>query len=123
MINKMETYRNVELYRELPQKIEPAVIAYIIQDNILDKSDISATLLDLVRRGYLIIENDTDNGFDNIASGILNKKLVINRNKNYNDLKSHEKFLVSWFTKITTNSKEINMSKLKEALKASKESN
>jgi len=116
-VDKIHTYKNIELYRELPQKIEPAIIAYVVQDNILDKSDISATLLDLVRRNYLIIENNLNNSFDNVANGILNKKLILNPNKNFNKLKTYERFLISWFTKTSDNSNEIDMSKLKTMLK------
>jgi len=116
-VDKIHTYKNIELYRELPQKIEPAIIAYIMQDNILDKSDISATLLDLVRRDYLIIENNKNNSFHNIANGILNKNLILNPDKNFNNLKDYERFLISWFTKTSDNSNEIDMSKLKTMLK------
>lgn len=121
-IRKIETYTNVELYRELPENIEPAVIAYLMQDNILDKSDISATLLDLVRREYLIMEEDISNGFDDIARGILNKKLVINSKKNINELKEYERFLISWFSRTSENSQEINMNKLKNMLKDAEDS-
>lgn len=118
-IPKIDTYKNMELYRELPQNIEPAVIAYLMQDKIADKSDISATLLDLVRREYLIIGEESNNSFNNVSKGILNKKLVINQNKNYNDLKEYEQFLISWFSKSSENFKQIDMSKLKDMLEDS----
>lgn len=118
-IEKIDANRNVDMYRELPQNIEPAIIAYLMQEDITDKSDISATLLDLVRRGYLAIEEDESNTFNNISDGILDKKLVIK--KNYANLKNYERFLISWFSKTSENKTEINMSKLKDMLKESGE--
>lgn len=113
-IQKIDTYKNIEMYRELPQNIEPAIIAYLIQDKISDKSDISATLLDLVRRGYLVIEEDTHNGFNDITKGILNKKLVVN--KSPNNLKAYEKFLISWFLESSKKPNQIDMKNLKDML-------
>lgn len=116
-LERIDANKNVDIYRELPQNIEPAIIANLMQEDLTDKSDISATLLDLVRRGYLTIENDVNNTFDNVSDGILDKKLVIN--KNYIDLKEYERFLIKWFSKTSENNNEINMSKLKNMLKDS----
>ena len=116
-VKRASTYKNVDMYRELPQNIEPAIIANLIQEQLSDKSDISATLLDLVRRGYLTIEEDSNNAFKNISDGILDKKLVIK--KSYFELKEYERFLISWFSKTSENQNEINMSKLKDMLKDS----
>lgn len=118
-IKKIDTYKSLELYRDLPQNIEPAIIAYLMQDKLSDKSDMSATLLDLVRREYLILEDDANASFDKVASGILNKKLIINQDKDWNNLKEYERFLVSWFSKTSEKSNEINMNKLKDMLKTS----
>lgn len=119
-MKKVETYTNIELYRELPQNIEPAIIAYLMQDKIADKSDISATLLDLVRRGYLIEKDDYSQGFNNIASGMLNNKLIVNENKNMSELKEYERFLILWFSKEIENLNQINTEDLKAILQESK---
>lgn len=116
-LERTSKYRDADLYRELPQNIEPAIIANVMQDQVADKSDISATLLDLVRRGYLTIEDNLDNSFKNISDGILDKKLVIK--KNCYDLREYERFLISWFSETSENRNEINMSKLKDMLKNS----
>lgn len=118
-ISKTASHKDIKLYRELPEQIKPAIIAYLMQEKVLDRSDISATLLDLVRRGYLKIQDD-EHSFENIANGILGKKLVIM--KPINDLDDYEKHLVEWFSKTSKNNLEINISKLKELLKDSKTS-
>lgn len=115
-LSKIKLNKDIVLYREPPQKISPAVIAYYMQEKVLDRSDISATLLDLVRRGYLKIENDRDS-FKDITQGILGKKLIVV--KNYNHLKAFEKFLIEWFLRISNSNTEIDMSGLRDGLKLS----
>ena len=118
-ISNIKITEKNELNRELPQNIEPAIIAYLMQDSISDTSDMSATLLDLVRRKYLIIE-DNSSGVMQISDGIMSKKIVINKNKSISDLKEYERYLIKWLS--TENSDEINMGNLREKLKKSKSS-
>ncbi len=50
---------DAEYYRELPAEYSPAEMATLYRD-YLDYSDLTATLLDLTRRGYLRISTATD---------------------------------------------------------------
>lgn len=50
---------NINLYnRELPAKLTPAHVRILLNDGLIDKETIAATILDLIDRGYLKIETE-----------------------------------------------------------------
>lgn len=83
-----------EYLRELPnENITPAEMSYLYYFGSINDEDCTATLLDLVRRGYLVLD---ENG-----SGINDKdpnfEIRIVEGCDCSSLKSHEKFLIDWF--------------------------
>lgn len=82
-----------EYYRELPASYPPAVMGYLYKYREVDDKDLTATLLDLVRRKYLILDNPSDN---------VNEKnpdytIKLNKESDINELTELEKHLIKWF--------------------------
>ncbi len=82
-----------EYYRELPAEYGPAVMGYLYRFKEITKDDVSATLMDLVRRGYLEIDAQGQSLTDKKA----NYTLRYRRDKDQSDLQEHEKQLLKWF--------------------------
>lgn len=80
-------------YRELPADYSPAEMSYLYYFKKTHDEDITATILDLIRRKYLVLEN---------AEKDINAKkpdfvLKLNKDKDLQDLKAHENHLITWF--------------------------
>ena len=82
-----------EYYRELPQPYEPAIMGYLYRFKQNEKDDVTATLMDLVRRQFITIDAGTESLTDKNA----NYTLVLNKNKDQSSLKAFEKQLIQWF--------------------------
>jgi len=82
-----------EYYRELPATYPPAVMGYLYKFREIDDNDLTATLLDLVRRKYLILENP------NLTVNDKNPNYIIklNKDKKQDDLTELERHLIRWF--------------------------
>ena len=105
---------NGEYYRELPDDVKPAVIAYTMQGQKSDLSDISATILDLIRRGYLEIENNENINVKQMSEKSDVQNYVLKLKKVDNGLLDYEKYLVDWLCKYGDN--KIIFSELKEKM-------
>lgn len=112
---------NYDYYRELPGDYSPAITSLLMYYTIETK-DISATILDLVRRRYLTISQHTDT----IDKFIFKKEVIDytislnNENyvKNYNNLREHEKFIIDWFIKKLGNGQSADLRKIQEDIKS-----
>jgi uncharacterized membrane protein len=82
-----------EYYRELPQTYGPAIMGYLYRFKTTEKDDVSATLMDLVRRKYISIETGSESLTDKKAD----YTLVLNEEKNVEELKGYEQKLIQWF--------------------------
>jgi uncharacterized membrane protein len=82
-----------EYYRELPAKYPPAVMGYMYKFREIDDDDLTATLLDLIRRKYLLLENLSNSVNDDNPDYIIK----LNKDKSQDDLTKQEKFLIKWF--------------------------
>ena len=51
----------MEYYRDIPSKENPAIVGMMVKENV-DGNDIMATILDLWKKGYIIVENVVING-------------------------------------------------------------
>lgn len=95
-------------YRELPAKYSPAEMSYLYYFRKINNEDLTATLLDLIRRKYLI--------FDQNKQGINDKnpdfKLILNPDMDHSDLRSHEKHLLNWFIGIIGNKQEVTLKEI-----------
>ena len=85
-------------YRELPGEYTPAEMSVLITMGMVDTKDITATLMDLVRKGVLILKQETyvKDGFFKDKE-IEDYSLSLNREAPPVALKRHEEFLISWF--------------------------
>ncbi len=82
-------------YRELPYEYTPAEMSYLYYFGKTNDEDVTATLLDLVRKGYLELE---------VTPSIANKKdnnmtIYLNKDQSLADLLPHEEHIIQWFIK------------------------
>lgn len=114
---KFKTNFNETMYRQLPSNHSPAEVGYLYRYKKIKDEDVTATILDLVRREYLSLD-------DSLAyESPSDYPLIIKRYKTKNiDLKAHESHLINWLinvigngTKVTTKEIEDYGSNTKEA--------
>lgn len=107
---------NLNIYqREKPSNLRPAHVRLLLNDGLVDSISLSATLLDLIDRGYLSIEK-----YESIKENIFKDKDVILRKteKKMDNLLKFEKFIIEWFIDKYGDGKEISMKEIKNRLKA-----
>jgi len=92
-----------EYYRELPASYTPAVMGYLYKFREIDDNDLTATLLDLIRRKYLILENLSASVNEDDPDYIIK----LNEEKKLDDLTEQEKYLIEWFIKDIGNGKQV----------------
>ena len=81
-----------DYYRELPSDDTPATLSYLyFMEKIVDET-ITATLLDLIRRKYIFLENTESN----MSSASSDFNLVFNKDKKKDDLKEYESRLLNY---------------------------
>ena len=98
-----ESTFDYEYYRELPAEYAPAVMGYLYNFQELSKNDLSATLMDLIRRKYIFIDSMNESLTDKNA----NYKLILNKEKrNDPNLKKYESYLLTWFFDVMSFDKE-----------------
>lgn len=90
---------NINIYeRELPSKLRPAHVRFLMTDGLVDELSLAATLLDLVDRDYLKLEYNGETK-EKLKNNIFkNKDIIISRtNKPIDNLFEYEKYLIEWF--------------------------
>ena len=98
-----------DYFRDLPASYSPAEMGYLYNFRELSKYDFSATLMDLVRRKYILVDYEGQSLTDKNA----NYKLKLNQEIKASDLKEHEAFLLEWFFKtISGNKNELSINQL-----------
>ena len=89
---------SAKYYRELPGEYTPAEMSVLVTMGLVNTRDITATLMDLVRKGVLILKQETY-----VKDGFFRDKevedfsLSLNREAPPVPLKRHEDFLIGWF--------------------------
>lgn len=81
-------------YRELPYEYSPAEMSYLYYFGQTNDEDVTATLLDLVRRGYLsldVIPSENKNRKED------NMEISLNDCSNLPSLLPHESHIINWF--------------------------
>lgn len=91
-----------EYYRELPAEYSPAEMSYLYNFRDVTKNDLTATLLDLIRRKYILIDYEGESTISKKA----NYKLILDTTKDSSSLLRHEKFLIEWFFKLMSKDKK-----------------
>lgn len=93
-----------DYYRELPNVYPPAEMGYLYNFKEIEKNDVSATLMDLIRRGYIridyfgksLVEDDADYA-------------LILTDKPRTDLKIYETELINWFFNVISDGKKFTL--------------
>jgi uncharacterized membrane protein len=81
-----------DFLRELPNDDTPATLSYLYYTEKIVDETITATLLDLIRRKYIFLENLESN----MSSGSADFNLVYNKEKVHEDLKDYEIHFLSY---------------------------
>lgn len=97
-----------EYYRELPNDYGPAVMGYLYRFKDADKNDVTATLLDLIRRKHIILNADGES----LTSKKPNYIMTLNKEKPTDDLKDYEKTLIHWFFEVVGDGDKVSLDQL-----------
>lgn len=98
-----------DYHMELPAEYPPAVMSYLYKFREVDDDDLSATLLDLVRRKYLILD-DNNSQIDDKNPNYIFK---LNTEKDQSDLLEYEKFLIKWFIEDIGSDNQVSANQIK----------
>lgn len=110
---------NINVYqRELPSNLKPAHVRMLITDGIIDEISLSATILDLIDRGYLEIDKKEINNF------LMTKEKIqlYKTEKKCSNLLKYEEFIITWFIEGLGDGKSITNYELRRMLKEDKNS-
>jgi len=103
----------MDYYRELPQDITPAVLSKLMSIQGVASKDIMATLMDLVRKKYLKIEE--------IPKGRKKDyKFILIEESGTTNLKEHESYLIHWLFYSIGDGKSVTLKEIKDYAKASR---
>ena len=103
----------MDYYRELPQDITPAVLSKLMSIQGVSSKDIMATLMDLVRKKYLKIEEIQ-------AGRKKDYKFVLVEEEDRTNLKEHESYLIHWLFYSIGNGASVTLKEIKDYAKASR---
>ena len=103
-----------EYYRELPANYPPAVMGYLYKFRDIDDDDLSASILDLIRRKYLILDTKGRTGGDDENPKKFEYIIRKNKEKSTSDLTESERFLIKWFIDEMGDHNEISSKQLKD---------
>ncbi|BCR36040.1 DUF2207 domain-containing protein [Mariniplasma anaerobium] len=96
---------NEPYLRDVPYDITPAEMSYIYFNRQTSDEDVTATLLDLIRKKYIKIEYDPTE----ISNYNPNFKLILLKRPSSNELKPHEIHLIKWFFDTIGKENEVNI--------------
>jgi len=102
----------IDYYRELPQDITPAVLSKLMSIQGVGTKDIMATLMDLVRKKYLKIEEIQDRKKKDY-------KFILIESDTKN-LKEHESYLIQWLLYSIGNGTSVTLKEIKDYAKSSR---
>lgn len=97
-----------DYYRELPSDASPAVVSFLL-DCRIEPRDLMATMLDFVRRKYIVMEKLNS---PKVGAGKHDYAFVW-RNKNTEGLLPHEKMLLEWFFGKIGDGNEVTFSEIR----------
>ena len=102
----------IDYYRELPQDITPAVLSKLMSIQGVGTKDIMATLMDLVRKKYLKIEEIQDRKKKDY-------KFILIESDTKN-LKEHESYLIQWLLYSIGDGRSVTLKEIKDYAKSSR---
>lgn len=100
-------------YRDLPAEYTPAEMSYLYYFKKINDEDVTATLLDLIRKKYLILENAQE-----INARKPDFVLKLNPEAGLDNLKLHERHLINWFINHIGDGKKVSLQEVESYPKA-----
>lgn len=95
-----------EYFRELPDDYSPAVAGTLLSKRLYPESrELFATLLDLVRKGYLELEESE------------NRTTLVLQEKDGNSLTEEEKFILNWYIRELGDGSRVTLEDIEEIVK------
>ena len=104
---------DAEYYRELPNTYPPAELGYLYNFKDTSKDDLSATIMDLIRKGFIKLDTNGCSTLDEKP----NYKYIYVREKDTTSLKSYEKFVLEWYFTRISQSGELTLDDIDQYLK------
>jgi len=110
---------NQTYFRDIQEELRPGIVYMLMGGNKMrgtNTTPLIATLLDLIKREYLIVENISSEKV--VLKFLKNEDFIlhINKEKNLEDLLLHEKNLVDWFISKLGDGNSLRISELKSKL-------
>lgn len=102
-------------YRELPADYTPAEMSYLYYFRKIHDEDITATVLDLIRKKYLLLDQNQES----VTKKNPDFKLIRNPEADLKELKSHERVLLDWFINTVGDGKEVTLKQVENYPKIS----
>lgn len=102
-----------EYYRELPGTYPPAEMGYLYNFKDTSKDDLSATIMDLIRRGFISLDTNGCSTQDKKPNYIYR----YNHDKDQSELKSYEKFVLKWYFEHIVSGYQLSLNDIDEYLK------
>ena len=107
-----------EYFRELPDKYTPAEMAVLWNFGEVKPRDITATLLDLVRKKYLKMEIRKVEKKGIFRTSVEDETFIMKtENTNLTGLTRHEEHIISWFINGIGDGSEVSLSQITESSK------
>jgi uncharacterized membrane protein YgcG len=102
-----------EYYRELPAQYGPAIMGYLYRFKEVAKDDVTATLMDLIRRKAILL----DAGTESLTAAKVNYVMKLNKEFNQSTLLPHEKQLIQWFFGLVAGGDTLTLNQLEQFTK------
>lgn len=102
-----------EYYRELPATYVPAVMGYLYRFKEVAKDDVTATLMDLIRRKVITL----DTGTESLTEAKVNYVMKLNSTFDQTTLLPHEKQLIQWFFGLVGGGDTLSLNQLEQFTK------
>lgn len=111
---RLEKKTKIDFYqRQLPSNLKPAHVRMLMNDGLIDKVSVGATLMDLIDKGYLKIkEHEEDTDFFKYND----EAVLIKTNKDTGDLLKYEEFLIDWFINVCGDGNKVTKKELHDRL-------
>jgi uncharacterized membrane protein len=97
-----------EYYRELPAQYGPAIMGYLYRFKEVAKDDVTATLMDLIRRKFIVL----DAGTESLTEAKVNYVMKLNKEVDQTQLLAHEKQLIQWFFGLVAGGDTLSLNQL-----------
>ncbi len=104
-----------EYFRELPGNYSPAVLSVLWNFGTVKPRDITASIMDLVRRKYMKLNVEQREIKGIIKHSIVNEYVFeLNKESDFEDLASHEKYFIDWLISTIGNGAAVSLKEIEQ---------